>query len=164
LYVKHADGRDDGLLKLDEDSAEAFLDWYHDQKNRGGHPWEVCRGGNSTHISLYAIQDDEGWYMSLAGSSYGRSVETIKFYLALAKQSIPISLRDSAGIVARLTEDDYIGIVPKGTIPRYCGGLFPDTKMLDFMNLPDDDTDKVISAVEWYPIPKVELLPASAER
>ena len=117
LFVKYADGRDDGLLELDEDSAEVFLDWYHNRENHGGHPWEVCRGGNSTHISLYVNQDDEGWYMSLAGSSCGRSVETIKFYLALAKQDIPISLRDSAGIVARLTEDDYIGIVPEGTIP-----------------------------------------------
>jgi hypothetical protein len=163
LYVKYADGRDDGLLELDEGSAEAFLDWYHDRKNHGGHPWEVCRGGNSTHISLYVNQDDEGWYMSLAGSSCGRSVETIKFYLALAKQNISISLRDSVGIVARLTEADYIGIVPEEIIPRYCGGLFPDTRILDFINFPHDDTDKVIAATEWYPIPKVKLLLSSAE-
>jgi len=32
------------------------------------------------------------------------------------------------------------------------------------MNLPDEDTDKVITVAEWYPIPKAELLPASAEK
>jgi len=157
LYMNNADGRDDGLLELAEDSTEAFSDWYHNRKRIGGHPWEVCRGGNSTHISLYTNHDDEGWYLSLAGSSYGRSVETIKFYLALVKQGIPIFLYDSAGIVLRLTEADYIGIVPEGTVPRYCNDLFPDEKILDFMNLPDENTDKVIAATEWYPIPPVKL-------
>jgi hypothetical protein len=136
LYIKNADGRDDGLLELDEDSAEAFADWYHHRKNRSGHPWEVCRGGNSTHISLYVNYDDKGWYLTLAGSSYGRSVETIKFYLALVKQAIPIYLYESEGIALRLTEVDYIGIVPERVPPRYCSTLFPDVKILDFMNRP----------------------------
>jgi hypothetical protein len=50
MYRTHADGRDEGLLNLDESSAEAFDAWYHDKTHYGGHPWEVCRGGNSTHI------------------------------------------------------------------------------------------------------------------
>ena len=73
------------------------------------------------------------------------------------KQGIPIFLYDSAGIVLRLTEADYIGIVPEGTVPRYCRDLFPDEKILDFMNLSDENTDKVIAATEWYPIPLVKL-------
>ena len=161
LYIKNADRRDDGLLEIEEDSLEAFSEWYHNRKNRSGHPWEVCRGGNSTHISLYVKHDDKGWYLSLAGSSYGRSVETVKFYLALIKQGVPIYLYESAGILSRLTEADYIGIVPKGVVPRYCSGLFPDEKILDFMNLPDENTDKVIAATEWYPIPEVKLISKS---
>lgn len=51
-YYRHADGRDDGLKKIDPDSAEAFADWL-ENREKGGHPWEVCRGGNSTHVSLY---------------------------------------------------------------------------------------------------------------
>ena len=84
LYLAHADRRHDGLLDLPEDSAEAFADW---KKNgeKGGHPWEVCRGGNSTHISLYVRRNENGWWLELAGSSHIRSVETIKFYLALMK-------------------------------------------------------------------------------
>lgn len=61
LYRSHADGRDEGLLRLDESSVEVFNDWYHDKTHYGGHPWEVCRGGNSTHISLYACHDERGW-------------------------------------------------------------------------------------------------------
>lgn len=47
-YYLHADGRDDGLRDLNPDDPEAFHAWLHDYSRGGGHPWEVCRGGNST--------------------------------------------------------------------------------------------------------------------
>lgn len=94
LYRKHADGRDEGLLSLDESSAEAFEAWCHDKTHFGGHPWEVCRGGNSTHISLYVKHDEKGWWLRLAGSSLSRSVETVKFYLALMDNNMPVFLTD----------------------------------------------------------------------
>lgn len=152
LYLKHADGRDDGLLDLDRKSAEAFRAWYFDRKWCGGHPWEVCRGGNSTHISLCVNHDDQGWYFTLAGSSMGRSVETVKFYLALAENGLPVYLRDGTEILAMLKGEDYVGIVPEGVFPRYCDSFFPGEKMLTFMNLPYEKSDQVINAAYWYPI------------
>ncbi|MDD2458502.1 MAG: hypothetical protein PHQ83_08360 [Eubacteriales bacterium] len=157
LYRKHADGRDDGLLELDEDSAEAFETWYFGRKQHGGHPWEVCRGGNSTHISLFVIHDAQGWSFKLAGSSMGRSVETVKFYLTLAEQGYPVSLSDGKEILAMLKGEDYIGIVPQGVFPRYCDSFFPGEKLLTFMNLPFEKTDQVIQAAFWYPIERVQL-------
>ncbi len=157
LYRSHADGRDDGLLSLPEDSAEAFADWFDRSKTLGGHPWEVCRGGNSTHISLYVAHDEQGWWLHLAGSSYGRSVETVKFYLALADYSLPVYLRDGQEIDAMLNGQDFIGIVPEKVIPRYCDSMFPGEKMLSFMNLPWEETDAVIEAAEWYPPEEVKL-------
>ncbi len=151
LYQKHADGRDDGLLDLDEASAEAFTAWYFDREWRGGHPWEVCRGGNSTHISLYTSHDDQGWYFTLAGSSEGRSVETVKFYLALVKKGYPVYLLEGKEILAMLKGEDYIGIVPEGIFPRYCHSFFPGEKMLSFMNLPWDNTELMVKAAYWYP-------------
>ena len=56
-YDKYADGRDGGLIEIDEESPEAFRNWYDDTNRYGGHPWEVCRGGNSTHVSLYICKD-----------------------------------------------------------------------------------------------------------
>ena len=158
MYRKHADGRDDGLLDLDGSSAAAFDTWYHDKTNYGGHPWEVCRGGNSTHISLYACNDEKGWWLRLAGSSLWRSVETVKFYLALVDQGNPVVLLEGVEIAAMLTGTDHIGIVPEGTFPRYCGSLFPDEKILDFMNLPFERTEQVEKAAIWYPVPEVHLL------
>jgi len=157
LYRANADGRHDGLLDLPEDSADAFSDWI-DNGYKGGHPWEVCRGGNSTHISLFARRDEKGWWLELAGSSYGRSVETIKFYLALAHNGLPVSLYKGPALAAMVTGQDYIGIVPEGIIPRYCDDWFPrEDKFLQFMNLPLENTEAVARVAEWYPLEEIKL-------
>lgn len=65
-YALHADGRDEGLSKLDGDSPEAFARWLK-ERPRTGHPWEVCRGGNSTHIDCIVHRDAHGYYLVVAG-------------------------------------------------------------------------------------------------
>ena len=157
MYRTHADGRDEGLSNLDESSAKTFDTWFHEKTHYGGHPWEVCRSGNSTHISLYVYHDEKGWWLTLAGSSLSRSVETVKFYLALVDHSLPVFLIDGREIAAMLTGRDYFGIVPEGIIPSYCDSLFPGEKMLTFMNLPWDETEKVEKSAIWYPNRDVRL-------
>jgi hypothetical protein len=55
LYKRIADGRDNGLTEIALDSADEFVRWQNGelQKFNGNHPWEVIRGGNSTHVSLF---------------------------------------------------------------------------------------------------------------
>lgn len=157
LYRTHADGRDDGLLSLTEDSADEFCSWFHDRTRRGGHPWEVCRGGNSTHISLYAQCNESGWWLSLAGSSYNRSIETIKFYLALKKEGLPVFLHKGRELAAMVTGQDFIGIVPADVLPHYCSAMFPDEPIIDYMNLPFEEIEAIIDATIWYSIKDVCL-------
>lgn len=78
--------------------------------------------------------------------------------MALVRQGIPVSLRDGTGLAAMITGTDYIGIVPEGVLPVYCNSLFPDEKILDFMNLPEKETDKVISSAKWYLLPHVRTI------
>ena len=69
LYLRYADGRDEGLTGkgaglcsgpgIDLASPEAWDAWYFDRTRSGGHPWEVCRGGNSTHVSLFVCHARE---------------------------------------------------------------------------------------------------------
>ena len=89
-YYRYADGRDGKLAEINGNSPEEFAEWLNGSDWHGTHPWEVCRGGNSTHISLYVCCDDCGFYFGLAGSSYSRSTETIKFYLALCRAGFPL--------------------------------------------------------------------------
>lgn len=156
-YEAHADGRDEGLGEIDADSPEAFQKWFEDQERHGGHPWEVCRGGNSTHVALFVRHDEKGYYLEVDGRSWSRCIETTKFFLALSHQGLPVVVDDGKVMAARFLGTDKIGIVPDGVFPRYCETLFPGEKILDFMNLPFEKRDEVAAAAVWQPLDHVEL-------
>lgn len=158
-YYKHADGRDDGLSEIDGDSPEAFIQWYNDSHKRVGHPWEVCRGGNSTHISLYLHKDEAGWYLSIDGDAWNRTIESVKFYLALHREGLPVYMHKGKQLADRLMEKEKIGIVPRGVFPAYCASLFPDEEIIDYMNLPyyDEGGAEVAKCCIWQELPEVRL-------
>lgn len=155
-YSRHADGRDEGLSKIDPDSPEAFADWFHDPQRYGGHPWEVCRGGNSTHIDLRVWEDEVGYLLWTAGSAVGRCVEAIKFFNTLHRAGVPVIISDAEMLKRRLLGTELIGIVPDGIIPTYCGAHFKE-RVIDYMNLPYEDTDEFVKRISWYPIEEVRL-------
>ena len=157
-YYKHADGRDDGLGEIDGDSPEAFHEWYNDRNHHGGHPWEVCRGGNSTHVSLYVHEDEDGYTLTVAGDAWTRTIESVKFYLALHRAGLPVYMMEAAALADRLTEKEKIGIVPEGVMPAYCHSYFPNEHIIDFMNLPDENREKLLPHCVWQKEPVVSLL------
>ena len=67
-----------GLSKLDGDSPEAFARWLK-ERPRTGHPWEVCRGGNSTHIDCIVHRDAHGYYLVVADLAETRTIEAVRF-------------------------------------------------------------------------------------
>lgn len=152
-YYRYADGRDEGLRDIDENSIEEFSNWYFDRERYGGHPWEVCRGGNSTHIDLGITNRQGKWYYFLRGKSWGRCIEVIKFYIALNRKGLPVYLDNALEILKRVLGEDKIGIVPDYIIPRYCESAFPSEKILDFIHLPyDENKEKMIKYVDWQEI------------
>lgn len=156
-YYLHADGRDDGLGEINPNSAEAFVAWFLDKGHWGGHPWEICRGGNSTHIDLFVILDERGYYLKVAGSAWSRTVEAVKIYLALKRAGLPVCLYQADLLVNRLTEEEEIGVVPEGVIPAYCHSLFPGKKVIDFMNLPCEKRERVAKLCCWQPLKPIML-------
>lgn len=156
-YDRHADGRDEGLGEIDPDSPVTFLGWLKNRKQYGGHPWEVCRGGNSTHISLYVYHDEKGYFLNLAGSSWGRTIETVKFFNTLHRRGIPVCVRDAEILVERLMETEKIGIVPEGIMPTYCEMYFPGEEIIAFRNLPEENREEVVKHCTWQEIPQVTL-------
>lgn len=157
LYKKYADGRYCGLLEIQENSPEVFEDWL-EKHERGGHPWEICRGGNSTHISLYVCKNDQGFYFSIDGYSWTRSVESIKFYLAIRKAGFPIVIRYGKQLAARLSGSDEIGIVPDGVFPGYCEAYFTDKRIIDYINLPHENRESWSKYCEWVPEPELKII------
>lgn len=156
-YRRYADNRDDGLCELDQDSPEVFDDWYHNRTQYGGHPWEVCRGGNSTHISLYVAEDEQGYYLKLAGSAWNRTIETINFFLALHRAGLPATIMDADILKERLAGTEKIGVAPQGIFPAYCEYLFRGEKIIDFINLPHEDRAEFAKRCVWQPLNQVRL-------
>lgn len=164
-YYKHADGRDDGLGDIDPDSPDAFAQWLAHHPG-GGHPWEVCRGGNSTHVSLYVGKGREaidGYYLVVAGSAKWRCIEAIKFYLALKHAGLPVIIRDAQLLKNRLLGVEQVGIVPDGVFPRYCQSWFPGRTVEAFMNLSSENSEEEIALAQWDDIEPVKLKEGSNE-
>ena len=158
-YITMADGRDCGLRILNETSYQDFHKWYETEKNCGGHPWEICRGGNSTHISLFVCRDENGWYLRLEGNSRARVIETIKIAIAFYRHNIPFIIGKAEEIYRMASGVDYIGIVPETVTPRYCHGYFPDDdKIIDFMNLGTEKSNEIINKAFWYSLPELHLI------
>ena len=188
-YLRYADGRDDGLTGtghglnegpgIDPDDPSAWDKWYNGPRG-GGHPWEVVRGGNSTHVELYVMNDKEelryqlrsgkidqaeyvermekaGYYFAIAGKH--RAFESVSFFVALRDAGWPVYLYDSDEILARYEGTDYVGIVPHRIIPKYCEGMFPKEeygRVIDFMHVYDEDKE-LLQYVTWLPEEPAEL-------
>ena len=126
----------------------------------GAHPWEICRGGNSTHISLFVSEKSGKWAVRIAGSSIGRVEETARMAVALHENKIPFELSDAEEIVRMVTGIDFIGIVPDTVFPRYCHSLFlKEDRIIDFMNLGYDKelVPKIVEKTFWYPLEEIKL-------
>jgi hypothetical protein len=155
-YLSMADGRDCGLRYLEENSEEEFIQWFEHERF-GGHPWEIFRGGNSTHISLFVSRSQTGWQLTLSGSSSVRVVETVKMACVLYTYHIPFKLMESREIYRMITGTDYIGIVPETILPRYCHSHFPkEDQIIDFMHLDWELKTDIITKTYWYPEKEVK--------
>ncbi len=187
-YFAHADGRDEGLSGrghglnagpgIDFNDPDAWKKWYFNIDRGGGHPWEVIRGGNSTHLDLYVSHDGHllnhrirtgkitkeeaealpcGFFFMVMGLH--RPVEAVKFYIALSAAGLPVILRDAKEILARFEETDYIGIVPHNIIPKYCEGMFPAEygKVVDFMHVYEEEIEEFGDQIIWLPMEQAEI-------
>lgn len=119
MYKRFADGRHEGLLDIDENSPEDFAAWIdgtHPKKTTGGHPWEIKRGGNTTHIDLYVMRPQygkTGYQLMLRAPALSRLAEALRMVLAIHDEGLPITIDDAEGIRKRLLGQDNIGIIPE---------------------------------------------------
>lgn len=157
LYYRKADGRDEGMRDLDPASFEAFDAWYFDRNRWGGHPWEIVRGGNSTHIDLFVCHNDRGWYFEMAGSSLWCSAEAINIYLALIDAGYPATICDAQLLRSRLDGSELIGIVPYQIVPKYCEGRFPGENVHTFTHLDYEHPQEMAELITWQPLTAPEL-------
>lgn len=154
LYLKYADGRDEGLSKIDENSSEKFDKWYNDEKRFGGHPWEIIRGHSFARVNLQVGHDDKGYYLSLDGSRILRKIEIAKIFIALNKNNIPVQIYNVDTIKNAFKGIDYIGIVPNNIIPIECRGYFKKYKPTEFIHM---ENSKIFKYIKWESLENIKL-------
>ncbi len=163
MYILYADGRHEGLLDIDENSEQEFADWVdgkHPKRSSGGHPFEIKRGGNTTHIDLSVTRPShyqkEGFKVELRGESIGRMVETIKMYLALQKANLPVTIANPEAVRKRLLAQDNIGIVPSYTMLHRANQHFREEQdVFDVLYYDDLGRYKrrIKPFITWDPVP-----------
>lgn len=154
LYLKYADGRDEGLSKIDENSTVEFDEWYNNDNKFGGHPWEIIRGHSFARVNLQIGHDVNGYYLSLDGSKILRKIEIAKIFNVLNKNNIPVQIYNVDVIKNAFKGDDYIGIVPDGIVPIACNGYFKKYEPREFIHMEDS---KIFKYIKWEPLEKIEL-------
>jgi len=163
MYSRYADGRHEGLLDIDSASEQEFADWIdgkHPKRGVGGHPWEIKRGGNTTHIDLTVSRPSsyrqEGFKVELRGESIGRMVETMRMFLAIHEAKLPISIANPEGVRKRLLAQDNIGIIPSyASLHRANQHFSQDEDVFDVMHYDDLGRFKrrITPFVTWEPLP-----------
>ena len=93
----------------------------------------------------------------VAGIAETRTIEAVRFFLALYRAGVPVCIRNAEELKARLTGTESIGIVPEGVFPAYCHARFPGEGIVDFMNLPRERQDELSKYCRWQPIPVPRL-------
>lgn len=163
MYERYADGRHEGLLDIDPQSAVEFAEWIdgkHPKKTSGGHPWEIKRGGNTTHIDLYVSRPsyyrNEGFKVCLGGASIQRLKETICMFLGIYDAGLPITISDPEGIRKRLLALDNIGIIPSYDSLHRANQHFGEREdVFDVMHFDDLGRYKtrIKPFINWEPLP-----------
>lgn len=159
-YRAFADGRDDYLLDLPLDSASALKEWLK-QSGKGGHPWEISRGGNMTHISLSLHLKADQVFLTLSGSALSRSAETIRMATGLWQKDVPGKLVDLDLHRNRITGEDLVGVLPDYfSALHHINHLFPKQDRirdaLAYSTL--EDNERLLELINW--IPEKEVRPA----
>ena len=167
LYYMHADGRDNGLKDVPLDDPLEFEKWCREEGDyysfNGNHPYEVVTSGSirySIHLYPQLDKDSARWFFGLSGDAYSTSIETIKFYLGLKREGIPVVLYNGLRIAARLEETDRIGILPDYISPFYAkyGSGVVGYEVLDHINLMGREKPEMVAEkANWIEQEEVRL-------
>ena len=147
-YKGFADGRDDGLLDIDPDDPDAFLEFH--KSSNSGHIWEIRPGHGWAMMHLFPEHDEKGWYVILNGC-FDRT-DFIRISLGLRTAGIPVKVYDASKILKALRGEDYIGIVPRGELPFYEQDRFKKYDVLECITFRDELYEKLKDKIEWYDV------------
>ncbi len=164
MYKQYADGRHGGLLDIEPESESAFANWLDgkdpDTCRFGTHPWEIRRGGNTTHIDLSVRRPfasaQKGYLVELCGESFTRMAETIKMCLAIHAAGLPITIVNPENVRKRILGQDNVGVIPSYESAHRANQYFPAKQCVyDVLHFREVSRYKrrVLPFITWEPLP-----------
>ena len=150
-YRNFADGRDDGLTDVDEESHTDYLEWVAKRgkyRFNGHHPWEIERDASvSLDAHLYIRNEvGKGYYFMLSFHPLNLP-EVVKGYVRMRKSGIPVEIFNCEKLEKILRYEDYIGIIEEHRDIVHGSGL----DVFDYRHLPYKPTG-FIRKIIWEPI------------
>ena len=162
-YCNYADGRDNGLRNVDEDSHEDFLEWEAGRGKylfNGSHPWEI---GGGQYLYIYEIKEGRTIFNKVKftkTSGYALYfkwhtpfLETaVKGFIAMRDLGLPVALADSADMKLLLTKQDLVGV--RETFERYADFSWAERlgTVVVKTSLPETNQRQYIKKITWKPI------------
>lgn len=140
-YRRRADGRDDGMLDLPPDDADAFAAWLSGGRH-GGHPWEIVFAHPHGILLSPHRRDDGTWSYYLSVDTEGWYVSAARIAIALAEHDIPFEFFRWEDVAAALRGIDDVTVGGHGW------------HSLSYEELIETRPDAV-DAIRWDPIPQL---------
>lgn len=163
LYERLADGRDEGLLDIDPESETEFADWIDDKhplRDRGGHPWEILRGGNTSNVQLQVRRprygDKDKFLVEVLATGITRLAESIKIFLAICDAGLPIAIHEPETIRDQLLLLDNVGILPEySSLHRGVQAFETSQKVNQVAHLEEFKAylPQLLPFISWEPLP-----------
>ncbi len=165
MYERHADNRDGGLSTLDENSSEAFNEWFemsNDDKwkiRNASHLWEMATGGSFVRMDLRVNKDEDGFYLTLTGGLHCRTDEAVRMFNALCEKGVPVQFANGDDIAYKIQGKDSVGIVPVNEPPfAYWYGGFPNGDLASYIQIDNfEERDEIVKAATWFPVPILRM-------
>lgn len=139
-FYRNADGRVQGLDKINDDSSKEFDKRYKENENWFDHTFEISPSGSRTRISLYVEKDENGYYYYLTGNNFRTLLTMGLIFLRFLKEGIRVKFGNEDKLINILEGKEKLDVVP---IYTSMAPYFEELTVKDLRN------KRFIASVKW---------------
>lgn len=110
MYKKWADGRDCGMLEIqNRKSKKEFARWLDHKSHCGGHPFEIVFSWIDHGIHLFPPRQERP-YFTLRVSNYAYAMRFLDMVMALIRKQVPFRAHELERVLDYLSGDTYFSV------------------------------------------------------